>query len=82
MGHNPSGHCFIASKLIDSIPISVAADEDLHPAKKPALDPESLSNGLVGPRPELSVVCKLVFCVTLSGQLFSYAKAYLSISHH
>ncbi|XP_073012947.1 uncharacterized protein [Typha latifolia] len=40
-GHNPSGHCFIASKLVDSIPISVEAD--LPPNKKPAVAQESQS---------------------------------------
>lgn len=51
--------------MIDSIPLSAAADEDLHPAKKPALDPESLSIGLAIPQPELSVVCILVVCVNM-----------------
>ncbi|KAK6930864.1 DNA polymerase alpha, subunit B, N-terminal [Dillenia turbinata] len=39
-GHNPSGHCLIASKLVDSIPLSISADLDLHPAKKQTMDPE------------------------------------------
>ncbi|XLR00229.1 hypothetical protein S83_066427, partial [Arachis hypogaea] len=38
-GHNPSGHCLVASKLVDSIPpTSVADDKDLNPAKKLAID--------------------------------------------
>lgn len=37
-GHNPSGHCLIASKLIDYVPLSVSENENLHPAKKPAMD--------------------------------------------
>ncbi|XP_062204477.1 uncharacterized protein LOC133906549 [Phragmites australis] len=41
-GHNPSGHCFVASKLIDSIPISV--DAQLPSAKKQAVDSESHQN--------------------------------------
>uniref|UniRef100_A0A0A9EXG1 DNA polymerase alpha subunit B n=1 Tax=Arundo donax TaxID=35708 RepID=A0A0A9EXG1_ARUDO len=41
-GHNPSGHCFIASKLIDSIPISM--DAQLPSAKKQAVDKESNQN--------------------------------------
>ncbi|GJN13452.1 hypothetical protein PR202_gb00159 [Eleusine coracana subsp. coracana] len=41
-GHNPSGHCFIASKLIDSIPISVEAQ--LPSAKKQAVGNESPPN--------------------------------------
>ncbi|KAK7312005.1 hypothetical protein RJT34_10532 [Clitoria ternatea] len=39
-GHNPSGHCFVASKLVDFIPTSIA-DEDLNPAKKQAIDQEN-----------------------------------------
>ncbi|CAL4896390.1 unnamed protein product [Urochloa decumbens] len=38
-GHNPSGHCFVASKLIDLIPVSV--DAQLPTAKKQAVDNES-----------------------------------------
>ncbi|CAN6301501.1 unnamed protein product [Urochloa humidicola] len=41
-GHNPSGHCFVASKLIDSIPVSV--DAQLPSAKKQAVDSESHQN--------------------------------------
>ncbi|CAI9093266.1 OLC1v1028731C2 [Oldenlandia corymbosa var. corymbosa] len=37
-GHNPSGHCLIASRIIDHVPFSVSSDENLHPSKKPALD--------------------------------------------
>ncbi|KAL4193658.1 hypothetical protein AMTRI_Chr06g177850 [Amborella trichopoda] len=37
-GHNPSGHCFIASKLVDSFPLSGSSDVDLPPAKKQATD--------------------------------------------
>ncbi|KAG8493090.1 hypothetical protein CXB51_010645 [Gossypium anomalum] len=39
-GHNPSGHCLIASELVDSVPLSIAADSDLPPTKKQALDEE------------------------------------------
>ncbi|KAH7857898.1 hypothetical protein Vadar_017717 [Vaccinium darrowii] len=41
-GYNPSGHCLIASKLIDCVPMSVPvpSDEDLHPTKKQAIDQE------------------------------------------
>ncbi|RYQ95290.1 hypothetical protein Ahy_B08g090398 [Arachis hypogaea] len=38
-GHNPSGNCLVASKLVDSIPpTSIADDKDLNPAKKLAID--------------------------------------------
>ncbi|KAL6641683.1 hypothetical protein ACP70R_019864 [Stipagrostis hirtigluma subsp. patula] len=45
-GHNPSGHCFVASKLIDSIPISV--DTQLPSAKKQAVDSENHQNSDTG----------------------------------
>lgn len=38
-GHNPSGHCLIASKVVDSLPNSL--DADLPPAKKLAMDKEN-----------------------------------------
>lgn len=81
MGHNPSGHCFIASKLMDSIPLSVAADEDLHPAKKPALDLESLSNSLVSPRPELSVIIASGPFTTIDNLLFEPLKELLAYAN-
>ncbi|XP_022944938.1 DNA polymerase alpha subunit B [Cucurbita moschata] len=37
-GHNPSGHCLIASKLVDSFPLSATIDPILPPAKKITLD--------------------------------------------
>ncbi|XP_024025731.1 DNA polymerase alpha subunit B [Morus notabilis] len=55
-GHNPSGHCLIASKFVDSIPLSDMADVDLHPTKKQALEKEIQSNGLSGLQAELSVI--------------------------
>ncbi|KAF8725458.1 hypothetical protein HU200_019981 [Digitaria exilis] len=45
-GHNPSGHCFVVSKLIDSIPVSV--DAQLPSAKKQAIDNESHQNSDAG----------------------------------
>ncbi|KAJ7945513.1 DNA polymerase alpha subunit B [Quillaja saponaria] len=53
-GHNPSGHCLIASKLVDSLP-SVANDENLHPAKKQAFDKEIHLTDLSSHR-ELSMI--------------------------
>ena len=41
-GHNPSGHCLVASKLIDFILVSV--DAQLPSAKKQAIDNESNQN--------------------------------------
>ncbi|XP_022151968.1 DNA polymerase alpha subunit B isoform X2 [Momordica charantia] len=37
-GHNPSGHCLIASKLVDYFPLSATVDPILPPAKKRALN--------------------------------------------
>ncbi|KAM7484108.1 hypothetical protein LguiA_000117 [Lonicera macranthoides] len=39
-GHNPSGHCLIASKIMDCLPLPVSADENSNAAKKQALDLE------------------------------------------
>ncbi|PIN00093.1 DNA polymerase alpha-primase complex, polymerase-associated subunit B [Handroanthus impetiginosus] len=36
-GHNPSGHCLIASKIIDHVPLSVTSSEE-HPPKRQAMD--------------------------------------------
>ncbi|KAJ1396991.1 DNA-polymerase alpha/epsilon, subunit B [Sesbania bispinosa] len=54
-GHNPSGHCLVASKLVDSIPISVA-DKDLNPAKKQAIDKENQPTDLLCEQRELSMI--------------------------
>lgn len=42
-GQNPSGHYLTASKLLDSVPLTVTADVDLPPAKKQNLDQEVLA---------------------------------------
>ncbi|PON82786.1 DNA polymerase alpha, subunit B [Trema orientale] len=55
-GHNPSGHCLIASKVVDSIPLSDMLDVNLHPTKKQALDKEIQSNDLSSTEAELSVI--------------------------
>ncbi|XP_068665960.1 uncharacterized protein [Aristolochia californica] len=39
-GHNPSGHCLIASKVVDFLPLSASTDEGLPPLKKQAVDVE------------------------------------------
>ncbi|KAG9446635.1 hypothetical protein H6P81_012763 [Aristolochia fimbriata] len=39
-GHNPSGHCLIASKVVDSLPLPTSMDEGLPPLKKQAMDME------------------------------------------
>lgn len=59
-GHNPSGHCLVASKLVDSLPLSVSLDEDLPPAKKQATGEEvqPIQSDTSG---QLSVVCKIKY---------------------
>uniref|UniRef100_A0A7N0VL44 DNA polymerase alpha subunit B n=1 Tax=Kalanchoe fedtschenkoi TaxID=63787 RepID=A0A7N0VL44_KALFE len=42
-GNNPSGHCFVASKIIDYIPCLKPSAVDFPPAKKLDLDPEFAS---------------------------------------
>ena len=59
-GHNPSGHCLIASKILDSIPVSAPTDVDLHPAKKQARDEEFQSADSSHKLAELSLVCMLL----------------------
>ncbi|XP_031125202.1 DNA polymerase alpha subunit B [Ipomoea triloba] len=55
-GHNPSGHCLIASKIIDHIPSSVSSDEGLHPAKKQAMNQELQRTNTYGAVSELSLI--------------------------
>ncbi|KAL6983838.1 hypothetical protein U1Q18_017212 [Sarracenia purpurea var. burkii] len=58
-GHNPSGHCLIASKIVDYIPLSVSFDEHLHPTKKQAVNLDFQSTDPSHVLAELSMVCKL-----------------------
>uniref|UniRef100_A0A0D9XY55 DNA polymerase alpha subunit B n=1 Tax=Leersia perrieri TaxID=77586 RepID=A0A0D9XY55_9ORYZ len=53
-GHNPSGHCFVVSKLIDSIPNSV--DSQLPCAKKQAVESEGHQSSEILPRVLSSVI--------------------------
>ncbi|GMI90207.1 DNA polymerase alpha 2, EMBRYO DEFECTIVE 2814 [Hibiscus trionum] len=55
-GHNPSGHCLIASELVDYIPLSIAADTDLPPAKKQALDEEIQATNLSSTPTEITMI--------------------------
>ncbi|KAI4343365.1 hypothetical protein L6164_010722 [Bauhinia variegata] len=55
-GNNPSGHCLIASKLVDSLPSSIVDDENLNPAKKLALDRENHPTNLSCAERELSMI--------------------------
>ncbi|XP_039055588.1 DNA polymerase alpha subunit B-like isoform X2 [Hibiscus syriacus] len=55
-GNNPSGHCLIASELVDYIPLSIAADMDLPPAKKQALDDEIQATHLSSASTEITMI--------------------------
>lgn len=57
-GNNPSGHCFVASKLIDYIPCLKSSAVELPPAKKQDLAPEFARTDKEN-LPELSMVCWL-----------------------
>lgn len=59
-GHNPSGHCLVASKLIDSFPVSSTVDPILPPAKKIALNHDIQPINQFSTQSELSMVCVLV----------------------
>lgn len=69
-GHNPSGHCLIASKLVDSVPLSATADVSLPPAKKQALDQEIQSIDLSPTQAELSVIIASGPFTTVDNLLF------------
>ncbi|KAJ0976973.1 hypothetical protein J5N97_012447 [Dioscorea zingiberensis] len=53
-GHNPSGHCLIASKVVDSLPYILKGD--LPPAKKQAMDQDYVSSSPSGTSKRLSLV--------------------------
>ncbi|KAI4368483.1 hypothetical protein MLD38_017037 [Melastoma candidum] len=42
-GNNPSGHCLIASKIVECLPTNSFAEESPRPSKKKAMHPEDLS---------------------------------------
>lgn len=60
-GHNPSGHCLIASKIVDCVPLSVSLNDNLPPGKKQAMDKDLHSIVPSQESRELSLVCKLAF---------------------
>ncbi|KAF6157566.1 hypothetical protein GIB67_004504 [Kingdonia uniflora] len=63
-GHNPSGHCLIASKVVDSIPLLVSSDLELPPSKKQAVDQEFQPNSPSSTSEELSLA--IVFYVVFN----------------
>ncbi|KAF8390460.1 hypothetical protein HHK36_024986 [Tetracentron sinense] len=68
-GNNPSGHCLIASKVVDSIPVVLSPDVGMPPAKKQAMDQEiqpSPSSSLT----ELSLVIAAGSFTTTDNLLF------------
>ncbi|GAV90433.1 DNA_pol_E_B domain-containing protein/Pol_alpha_B_N domain-containing protein [Cephalotus follicularis] len=69
-GQNPSGHCMIASKLIDSIPFSVTADKNLHPAKKVALGQQIQSADVPYTQKEISMIIASGPFTTIDNLLF------------
>ncbi|CAJ2668014.1 unnamed protein product [Trifolium pratense] len=68
-GHNPSGHCLVASKLVDYIPTSVA-NEDLNPSKKQAMDKENQPTELLCNQRELSMIIAAGPLTTTDNLLF------------
>lgn len=64
-GHNPSGHCLIASEIIDYIPLSDSSDENSQPAKKQALDEDLVQADLSHALLEISVVGYLASCIMI-----------------
>lgn len=59
-GHNPSGHCLIASKLVDYFPLSATVDPILPPAKKRALNHDIQPMDQSSTQSKLSMVCIFV----------------------
>ncbi|KAI6686661.1 hypothetical protein NL676_032574 [Syzygium grande] len=55
-GNNPSGHCLIASKIIESVPVNALADVIPPPAKKQALEQETVTTDPASSSQDLSVI--------------------------
>ncbi|XP_021746698.1 DNA polymerase alpha subunit B-like [Chenopodium quinoa] len=78
VGTNPSGHCLVASKLVDAIPLLPSSDINLHPAKKLALNEEGLSNFQSPALAELSVIVAAGPFTTTDNLLFEPLKELLA----
>lgn len=76
VGTNPSGHCLVASKIVDAIPTLPSSDSNLHPAKKLALNEEGLSNCQT--LAELSVIVAAGPFTTTDNLLFEPLKELLA----
>ncbi|XP_031474526.1 uncharacterized protein LOC116246801 [Nymphaea colorata] len=64
-GHNPSGHCFVVSKLVDSFPLLGPPHVNYPPAKRPAIDPEpDLMTDSAAPRELSLIIAAGPFCTS------------------
>ncbi|XP_022776255.1 DNA polymerase alpha subunit B-like isoform X5 [Durio zibethinus] len=77
-GHNPSGHCLIASELVDSVPLSFAADTNLRPAKKQALDEEIQATKFPSSPTEITLIIAAGPFTTTENLLFEPLKELLT----
>ncbi|KAK1295490.1 hypothetical protein QJS10_CPA16g00235 [Acorus calamus] len=77
-GNNPSGHCLIASQLVDSFPLSNSSDPDMPPEKKQAMDPEQQSDSSTFQSKELSLVIAAGPFTTTDNLLFEPLSELLS----
>uniref|UniRef100_A0A165YAE5 DNA polymerase alpha subunit B n=1 Tax=Daucus carota subsp. sativus TaxID=79200 RepID=A0A165YAE5_DAUCS len=55
-GDNPSGHCLIASEIIDHVPLLDSNDENSQPSKKQALDKDLIQTDLSHAQSEISAL--------------------------
>ncbi|KAK6242230.1 DNA polymerase alpha/delta/epsilon [Theobroma cacao] len=77
-GHNPSGHCLIASEIVDSVPLTIAADTNLPPAKRQALNEEIQATNLSSTPTEISVIIAAGPFTTTDNLLFEPLKELLT----
>ncbi|XP_075496202.1 uncharacterized protein LOC142533346 [Primulina tabacum] len=68
-GLNPSGHCLVASKIIDYAPLSVDFCED-HPSKKKAIDQNLQMTNFSLDVPELSLIVAAALFTTNDNLFF------------
>ncbi|GAB2297771.1 hypothetical protein Dimus_031857 [Dionaea muscipula] len=78
VGNNPSGHCLIATEIVGSIPFPICMDENAHPAKRQALELESVSNDLSGVPAELSMIIAAGPFTTTDNLFFEPLKEFLA----
>ncbi|KNA16145.1 hypothetical protein SOVF_091810 [Spinacia oleracea] len=78
IGTNPSGHCLVASKLVDAIPLLPSVDFNPHPAKRLALNEQGLSNHQSPALAEISVIVAAGPFTTTDNLLFEPLKELLA----